>query len=176
MRAIEPDLIEPSAIGQAVDATDSEEKERLAYQAVLNSAVRSLAQREHGRQELIRKLRAKGHREELVGRVFTYLQEHDLQSDTRYVEVYVRSRINRGYGPIKIRQDLYRRGVGELEMEGGLTKSAEFWVDVARTAVARKFAAEPDGRDEWNTQARFLARRGFPSDLIFSVLGPQAMD
>ena len=144
-----------------------------AYRAALDSAVRSLGQREHGRRELERKLSAKGHAPELIERVLVYLSAHDLQSDDRYAEGFVRSRIQKGYGPVKIRQELNGRGVSEDALERQLTEPADFWLDVARRVLDRKFGPDVQhDREAWNTRARFLARRGFPADLIYRALGP----
>lgn len=170
-----------------------------AYRSALASAVRSLAQREHGRRELERKLTGKGHAPVLVERVLDYLSAHDLQSDERYAEGFVRSRIQKGYGPVKIRQELASRGVSEDALERQLTEPGEFWLDLARRVLDRKFGRatvngaasgqasghvsgkdEPDAadgfeedREAWNARARFLARRGFPADLIYRALGPE---
>lgn len=144
------------------------------YRAALDSAVRSLGQREHGRQELVRKLRRKGHDPVLIDRVMAYLLEHDLQSDARFAEGFIRSRVQRGYGPMKIRQELASRGIGERELEDQLTEPSEFWESVAEAGLAKKFGHRPGDREDWAVQARFLARRGFPSDLIYRVLGSQS--
>ncbi len=151
-----------------------EEEKEAAYRAALESAVRSLGQREHGRRELERKLLGKGHDRLLVDRVMDYLLEHDLQSDVRFAESFVRSRTRRGYGPVKIRQELSSRGVSERDMEDLLTASSEYWMSVAEDGLAKKFRQPPEDRQAWATQARFLARRGFPSDLIYRVLGAQS--
>jgi len=154
--------------------TESAVEKEAAYRAALDSAVRSLGRREHGRRELERKLMSKRHDPALIARVLDYLIEHDLQSESRYVEAYVRSRIRKGYGPVKIRQELSSRGVGEeseSELELELTQSAEFWIEVAETVLEKKFGRVPADRDDWHLQARFLSRRGFPSDLIFRALG-----
>ena len=149
------------------------EIEEAAYRVALNSAVRILGQREHGRRELERKLLRKGQPPELISRVFDYLIKHDLQSDQRYVESFIRSRIRKGHGPVKIRQELGSRGMTENDLEGYLTEPAEYWLAIAAGVRERKFGEAPADRDGWNVQARFLARRGFPSDLIYRVLGAQ---
>ena len=165
----DPSLSLSDAPAQATDQPDPE----AAYRAALDSAVRSLGQREHGRRELERKLTSKGHDRALVERVMAYLLDHDLLSDARFAEVFIRSRIQRGYGPMKIRQELSARGIGERDLEDQLTEPSEFWESVAETGLSKKFGHPPADRDEWAVQARFLARRGFPSDLIYRVLGPQ---
>lgn len=156
-----------------------------AYRAALDSAVRSLGQREHARRELERKLASRGHAAVVVRRVIDYLLEHDLQSDERFAEGFVRSRVRKGYGPVKIRQELASRGVDETALERQLTEPADYWLELARQVVARKFGDGPhadggarsaresddDAREAWNARARFLARRGFPADLIYRALG-----
>jgi regulatory protein len=144
-----------------------------AYRAALDSAVRSLGQREHSGRELELKLRRKGHDPQLIERVMRYLLEHDLQSDARFAEALIRSRVQRGYGPMKIRQELGAKGVAEGILEDQLTEPSEFWSSVAEASLAKKFGQPPQSRDDWAVQARFLARRGFPSDLIYRVLGSQ---
>jgi regulatory protein len=150
------------------------EERELAYRAALDSAVRSLGQREHGRRELERKLKSKGHAAEIIEQVMDYLLEHDLQSDIRFAEGLIRSRVQRGYGPMKIRQELGSKGVAESVLDNRLTESSEFWENIAQVSLTKKFRQPPAGREDWAVQARFLARRGFPSDLIYRVLGGQA--
>lgn len=151
----------------------AQEEQELAYRSALDSAVRSLGQREHGQRELERKLKRKGHSAELIERVLSYLLEHDLQSDARFAEGLVRSRVQRGYGPMKIRQELSSKGVSEMVLESQLTEPSEFWESVAAGSLAKKFGQPPQTREDWAIQARFLARRGFPSDLIYRILGSQ---
>ena len=144
--------------------------------AVRVRALRLLAGREHSAKELRRKLLAKGHAqpdiEQVIEQVIGELQERGLQSDRRFTEMYVRSRVGRGYGPIRIRRDLYQRGLDDELIDAELTCPAEQWVELAISVRGKRFAGEqPIDRDAWNTQARFLARRGFPADLIYRVLG-----
>lgn len=155
--------------GEARTEPDADNDEN---KAVYVRAIRLLARREHSAQELSRKLIAKGHSQPGVKAVLAKLQNLDLQSDQRFCEMYVRNRVNKGYGPIRIRQDLYQRGLDDELIDAELTFPAERWVELARSIRGKRFSdAQPIGRDAWNTQARFLARRGFPADLIYRVLG-----
>ncbi len=142
----------------------------------LDRAVRLLAQREHSSAELARKLRGKGLNEGLVAQIIDELQDRDLQSDERFVESFLRGRIRKGYGPLRIRQELSQRGIGEALAEASLTRAAEFWIDVAEQCRSKRFGDPPSGgdADSWNAQARFLSRRGFPSDIIYRVLGSRS--
>lgn len=143
-----------------------------AYRAAYERAVRYLAAREHSEQELLSKLRARETDPGLARQVVEALKQDNLQSDTRFAESLVRSRINRGQGPIRIRQELRRKGIGDDLQEEVLTHSGDFWVEIAAQARQKRFGdALPEDRGDWNRQARFLAGRGFPSDLIYRVLG-----
>ena len=81
-------------------------------------------------------------------------------------------RSERGQGPLRIRAELRERGVTDVLVDEVLTTTSEFWLERANRARAKRFGeAVPTSRDEWNRQARFLAQRGFPSDLIYRALG-----
>ena len=82
-------------------------------EAVRAQAVRLLARREHSQVELARKLEAKGHDSDVAKQVVTELACQGLQSDRRFVEAFVRSRLGRGQGERKIRADLYARGIDD---------------------------------------------------------------
>lgn len=142
-------------------------QEDASFRKAFDRAVRLLGQREHGRIELERKLMRKGFPEDVSYAVVTKLQSDGLQSEDRFAAAMVRRRVERGYGPIYIRQELRQRRVDDDVTEAQLTQTGEFWLGQARGAVQKKFAHR---REERNAQARFLARRGFPADLIYQAL------
>ncbi len=70
-----------------------------------------LARREHAVAELTRKLIEKGFDEIFVHEALSALVDDGLLSDARYAESYVRSRMGKGFGPVRIREELRQRGV-----------------------------------------------------------------
>ncbi len=137
-----------------------------------SAAVRLLSSREHARVELARKLVGKGHSRDVVDAALERLEELELLSDERFAESFVRSRVDRGHGPLRIRADLRSRGVDESIIDTVLMATDDYWRDHAELARQKRFGpVPPDGRDTWTRQARFLAQRGFPSDVIYRVLG-----
>ena len=126
-----------------------------------------------------------------VDAVLDDLVRRDLLSDSRFAESFVRRGVDRGHGPLKIRAGLRSRGVAEDIIDDTLTFPDDFWLDRARTAQAKRFGhgntnlsfdadasqnaaiAAPANRAEWAKRARFLAARGFASDIIYRTLGPQ---
>ncbi len=163
---------EPGTPGDDLPADVRLGEEDRLYRAAFDRALRLLGQREHSRRELLTKLRSKGVDAATVGLVVDDLRGRGLQSDERFAEAFVHSRIGRGHGPIRIRQELGQRGIDDDLADEVLTQPADYWLDLAAAARRRKFSdAGPADRDDWNRQARFLARRGFPSDLIYRLLG-----
>lgn len=146
----------------------------LAYRRALDKGLRALTAREHSRAELLRKLAGKGVARDLADRVVGELEAQALQSDERFAESFVHGRIERGYGPVWIRQALAQRGVDRDTAEALLDRPREFWLEQAQTARLRKFGEHPPAdRASWEKQARFLAQRGFPSDLVTRALDPR---
>jgi len=139
----------------------------------MDTAMRMLALREHSADELEQKLCGKGHDGDVVVQVVEELQRLDLQSDDRFVDSFFRGRLTKGHGPVRIRHDLVRKGIDETLVEETLTQPAEFWLELAERARCKRFGDSlPVGDSSaWTSQARFLAQRGFPSDLIYRVLG-----
>lgn len=135
------------------------------------AAVRLLAGREHSQVELRRKLRTRGHRPDAVERALTRLDEYGYQSDARFAESFVRSRVDRGQGRMKIVAALRERGIEDGIASALLDLGEPEWCRLATAALCKRFGdAAPAGRAEWVKRARFLAGRGFTSDVVSRVL------
>jgi len=126
-----------------------------------------LARREHGRSELFGKLTRFGFEADVADDAVAQLVEDGLQSDTRFVEAFVRSRINQGKGPAKIRADLREKGVNDGVTEDGIRQADQDWYALAVEVRLKKFGAErPAEFKEKARQMRFLQSRGFEQDQI----------
>ena len=139
---------------------------------VRDAAVRLLARREHSRLELARKLAGRGHPVELVDEIIADLARAGLQSDERFAQAFLRSALARGQGPLKIRAGLTERGVDDGIASAQLALDAHEWIERAAGASRKRFGSSlPENRADWARRARFLAGRGFPSDVVAKVLG-----
>jgi regulatory protein len=168
-------LDSPDDSGPTERSGDLLGEEDRRYRLAVDRALRLLAQREHSMRELTAKLITKGVDAATAGLVADDLRGRGLQSDSRFAEAFVHSRMGRGHGPVRIRLELSQRGIDNDVANAVLSASAEHWLELAADARQRKFGdAVPKGRDEWSRQARFLARRGFATDLIYRVLGSAA--
>ena len=128
----------------------------------LDAALRLLARREHSLRELRTKLSSRGYEAGEIGRTLDQLAGRDLVSDERFAEAFLRSRLERGQGPLKIRAQLSERGVGAPLIDSVLNEAEIDWDRRAATARSRRFGERPPGdREEMARQARFLRGRGF---------------
>ena len=140
--------------------------------AARDSALRLLARREHSTDELRRKLKKRGYAAATIAIVVASLDDVHSVSDVRFAESFVRVRSERGQGPLRIRAELRERGVTDGIVDEVMTATADFWLERAQKARVKRFGDEPPtDRDAWNRQARFLAQRGYPADLIYRTLG-----
>ena len=130
-----------------------------------------LARREHGRAELLAKLEKAGFDPDISEDAVALLVNDGLQSDARFVETFVRSRIGQGKGPIRIRAELREHGVTGSLIDEGLANAEQDWYALAREVRLKKFgAAQPRDFKEKARQMRFLQSRGFDSDHIQSAV------
>lgn len=135
------------------------------------AAIRLLARREHSQQELRRKLTAKGFEAQQVDELIARLLQEGLLSDARFTESFVRSRADRGWGPLRIRAQLQERGVGEELIDAFIDERAGHWQETVRAVRAKRFGESPPARpQERAKQIRFLQYRGFTADQIRDVL------
>jgi regulatory protein len=168
---LDEDLEEDEAEGRDEADTGAGAEEWTAA-TVEVAAVRLLARREHSRKELARKLHARGVPPELVDEVLQGLQARRLQSDERYAESLVNSRVSRGQGPVRIRRDLSQQGIPDEDIDNALEAAGVDWYALARETRVRRFGEEAPA--EWKErarQARFLEYRGFSGDQIREALG-----
>ncbi|MDD2988312.1 MAG: recombination regulator RecX [Zoogloea sp.] len=132
-------------------------------------ALRCLAQREHSRVELARKLCGLGSEDE-VNSELDRLAELGLLSDARFADAYVRAKARR-FGASRLRLELSRRGVAaELIGEAIEDNCGNSEQERAREVIRRKFSSAPADQQEWARQARFLQGRGFSTEIIRKVL------
>ncbi|MFB4204744.1 Regulatory protein RecX [wastewater metagenome] len=143
---------------------------------VRERAVRLLARREHSRRELCRKLEQRGYDADLVGEVVETLAGERLVSDERFAGEYVRSRSAQGYGPLRIRAELARRGVDDALIDPHLPDE-DFWLEQLRAIHDKRFGPRPpEGLREKARRGRYLSNRGFSADQVRRVLGGLADD
>lgn len=135
-----------------------------------DKALGLLARREHSARELKTKLARKGLDADESSAALADLQAKDYQSDARFGEMLVRTRIAGGYGPRWILAELRQHGISEDEAQVLIDAAGVDWLAHARDLLRRRYgtkrAATPAERAK---HAAFLLRRGFDAHTVQSA-------
>jgi regulatory protein len=136
---------------------------------IRETIIRLLSRREHSRFELYTKLKRYTFDTNLLDAVIQELTEKGLQSDDRFTENYVLSRINRGYGPIRIKLELHDRGISDELVEKYVHHDDEMWYQIAKKVQHKRFGRHPNDTKERFKQMNFLRYRGFTFEQLHEV-------
>jgi regulatory protein len=130
-----------------------------------------LVRREYSRRDLTRRLVARGFESPEAEAAVERLAGQGYQDDRRFSEAFARDRAAAGYGPVRIRAELSRHGLGEDDIAAALAACEADWADRARELVARRVRlgelADPGRRRKW---VEFLLRRGFDQDQAWGAV------
>ena len=112
---------------------------------------------------------------DLIECVLQELAEAGLQSDARYVDIAIRSRIRKGYGPHYIERELRSKGIQAHLIEASEEWQAADWFQLAHDLKARRFPnVDAKVREEdpklWQKAVRTMQQRGFSSSHISEIL------
>jgi regulatory protein len=133
-------------------------------------ALKYLAQREHSRVELARKLAPHADDADDVDAVLEALQAAGWLSEERFVESVLHRKAAR-LGTARIRQELQGHGLAPEAVAGAVEQLRATEVERARAVWARRFGGEaPADPSERARQMRFLAARGFATEVIRRVV------
>ena len=132
-----------------------------------HSITRLLSRREHSRFELLQKLIAKGHSPILCEQQLQLFIDKNIQSDDRFVEVFVRSAYYNGKGPQHIRQSLKQHNIDGAIVKQCILDKAFNWYECATNVRIKRFGENlPNDFTDKQKQMRFLQYRGFEQDQI----------
>ncbi len=150
---------------------DSNKIESDTIKRIKNIALNYLARREYSRLELYQRLVTKGFQSGDIQFVLEYLHAQGYQSDERFAESYIRSRINAGDGPFKIKISLRAKGICDSLALAVFDKLNIDWFERVRVVRAKRFGdAISEDITETVKQARYLKNKGFYQDHINTVI------
>lgn len=144
----------------------SQKQTKLAY----NKSLDFLSRREYSAYELSKKLQLKGFSQEDTEEAIVRLQKNSLQSDTRFVADFIRSRLNKGQGEIRIKMSLREHDIKESIIGDALLELEINWTDLAKIVWDKKFGVKAGTLQDKAKQVRFLQYRGFAMDDIKSII------
>jgi regulatory protein len=142
----------------------------LGRDEAMDLAFRLLARRAHSRAELAAALAGRGASRSMARSVLGRLRALGYVDDRKLAAECAEHWKNRGFGSLRIREQLRRLGVEERIVED-VTDNVREERARAREVLARRFAAdELTERQGIARAARFLTGRGFPGPVIDSLL------
>ncbi|WNO10362.1 regulatory protein RecX [Teredinibacter sp. KSP-S5-2] len=137
--------------------------------SLYNAALALLARREHSSSEIKIKLKRKfSSSDELIDKIIYTLIDQGYLSDERFAEAYIRSRARKGFGPVRITQELNEKGVSSEVISRGFDETDWDWNATAQDVLRKKYKSEPQDFKEKMKQQNFLRYRGFDLDSISS--------
>jgi regulatory protein len=132
-------------------------------------ALKALARREHSRQELQAKLQPFAEDPDELSSLLDDLEKRGWLSEARFVEHTTTVR-RRRFGAARILNELREKGVSEAALAAAQSQLREGELEAARAVWKKKFGRLPTSLKERAKQARFLASRGFSSEIVQRVL------
>ncbi|MGK0273318.1 MAG: regulatory protein [Cocleimonas sp.] len=142
------------------------------YTRCKNSAIYSLAMREHSRKELYQKLQKKEYVEGVdIDKLLNELEESNYLNEQRFTESFIRYRVSKGQGSVKISSELYVRGIQKSLIDVALVNSDFNWFDLGLQQLEKKFGKSKSvDYKEKTKRMRFLSTRGFSAEVIHSII------
>lgn len=124
------------------------------------TVIRLLANREHSLKELKDKLMLRDYDPNDIALVLEFVIKYDLQSEIRYIEMVIRSRANKGYGPGYIKDYLKQKGIKDDLINISLSESGYNWDEIITNVLVKKYGGNKISSSD-SKAIRFMFGRGF---------------
>lgn len=132
-------------------------------------ALRLLAQREHSRAELVRKLTPHAPEPAALEQVLDDLQRKGWLDEQRVIESVIHQRAH-VWGAARLKQALQSKGLEDPATAQAISNLRGTELERAQAVWQRKFGAKATDAKERARQGRFLLSRGFAPEVVHQVL------
>ena len=145
----------PQSVSEAVDYIDSLQR-RVAFSYLVDV----LSRRDHSTKEIRDKLKGQGFSPSSIESAVDKAQQSRYLDDARFASYFVDERVRRGWGRIKIDQELRRKGVDPAEIPGYPEEYFDEQSDVERAAALLARKSIPENKP-FEKLVRHLMSKGF---------------
>lgn len=134
--------------------------------------MRMLARREFSAHELRQRLRREAFTDDDIEEGLDAAKQAGWLSESRFTASRVRHGVSKGWGPLRIWQELQQHQISRAEFNAALDEVDVDWFEVARVVKNKKFG-ETRAKDAKALlkQQQFLRYRGFNHEQIDYALG-----
>lgn len=164
----ETELLPGNNFASQPETTASSQAEN--FKQAYNKAISYLARREYSSKELTQRLQQKEYPHSVIETILEKLVKDGHQSDERFAEMYMRSRINAGDGPFKIKMSLREKGICESLILAVMDTQQIDWLEQARQVKEKRFGLVCESTAELAKQIRYLKNKGYYQDDIQAVV------
>ncbi|NRD74870.1 regulatory protein RecX [Shewanella sp. VB17] len=134
-------------------------------------AVAQLARRDYSRHEVQCKLKLKGFESVEIEKALDRCESSGFLDDKRYAELLIRSHVNKGHGPTRIRQVMAQKGLDKNEINLALDSCDYDWFELAQKKALKKYGhIQIEDHKDKVRRTRYLLGQGFAYDQISYAL------
>lgn len=132
----------------------------------INYLINLLARRDYSEYEIRHKMQLKGFSDNDIDQALYHCQQRNWQSDYRFCENYLLSRVRKGYGLKRIQQELRLKGINHQILSQVLEEQDFNWQELAIACLEKKFPDYAKVNDLKLKQKiwRYMSNHGFETD------------
>ena len=130
----------------------------------------ALSRREHSEKEIYLKFVNLVNSKDTLLEEILKLKKEALISNQRYAEAYIRSRFHSGFGPIRIKYELEKKGVIEAIIKTAFQETDLDWDDKLKSEFKKKYESNDMKSSNDNKISKFFLYRGFDLEKISKLI------
>jgi len=133
-----------------------------------------LKYRQRSEQEISERLKKKNFPQEVIQETLAFLRGKKFVDDNIFARVWIRERLAKAIGPVRLAQELKLKGIARQVIEDNLKDARETYseLDTVRELAVRRFSRlkNLDPQSAKRRIYEFLLRRGFSAEIVVDVL------
>ena len=145
-------------------------KKKISDKNLRLKIMNALSRREHSEKEIYLKFVNLVNSKDILLEEISKLKEEGLISNQRYAEAYIRSRFHSGFGPIRIKYELEKKGVIEIIIKTAFQETDLDWDDKLRSEFKKKYESNDVKNLNANKISKFFLYRGFDLEKISKLI------
>ena len=130
----------------------------------------ALSRREHSEKEIYLKFVNLVNSKDILLEEILKLKEEGLISNQRYAEAYIRSRFHSGFGPVRIKYELEKKGVIKTIIKTAFQETDLDWDDKLKSEFKKKYESNDMKSLNDNKISKFFLYRGFDLEKISKLI------
>jgi regulatory protein len=145
----------------------------IEFNKLRTTAIAWLGRQEYYESKFRQKLKDKEADEEQIELIVTEFIDNSWLSEQRYCDAFVRSRIAKGQGKMRIKADAQQKRLDQDCLHQALESNEPDWFAVAQQTYNRRYGDKPMGdAKEKAKRMRFMQYRGFNMDQTLFAMAP----